>query len=311
MTVLASILLFALTRAEIIERMKAPPIMKVGGLVEVVAACPADLRREFQMPIATYVSNICTMLYRGLGEKPARFEEPGIVIYLGEVRTNRTDVIVRGGVRDDGAKYTRLTLPAPAYTDLVRLRRETVKAFYLAVKGRTLGDAEADRVFRDADPELKIDDEYRALALWRRGVYGKDTDDEHYLRLARSILQPGVARKADVLRFASRLYFYPEVHSSPFCGKYSSCSFREAITLAKRDARIRFLAYMKCPQVIAYGGGRGEDLLAAATAYSVFLRELAVYTKSEEELGRLLDEADAKLNAAMEAAAEFEKGRSK
>lgn len=289
--------------------MKAPPITKVSGLVEVVATCPADLRREFQMPIATYVSDICTKLYSGLGEKAVRFEEPGIVVYLGDVRTNRTDIIVRPGVRSGGAKYTRLTLPAPAFTDLDQLRRETVKAFYVAVKGKTLDDTEADRMFREADPELRIDDAYRSIARWRRGRYEDGHDDEYYLKLSRSVLQPGVARTADVLRFASRLYFYPDAYAAPFAGTSTCCSFREAIALAKKDIRIRLFAYSKYPLIIVYGGGHGEDLQAAATAYAEFLRELAAYEKSEAELGRLLDAAEAKLNAAMEAAKEFEKGR--
>ena len=40
--VLASLLLLALTRAEVIDRFKAAPIVKVDGLVQVVADCPAD-----------------------------------------------------------------------------------------------------------------------------------------------------------------------------------------------------------------------------------------------------------------------------
>ena len=45
-----------------------------------------------------------------------------------------------------------------------------------------------------------------------------------------------------------------------------------------------------------------EELLAAADAYSVFLRELAAYRKTPDELGALLDAAEAKLAAAFDAA---------
>ena len=40
MPTFAAILLFALTRAEIIERLKAPPITDMDGLVQVYADCP-------------------------------------------------------------------------------------------------------------------------------------------------------------------------------------------------------------------------------------------------------------------------------
>ena len=64
--------------------------------------------------------------------------------------------------------------------------------------------------------------------------------------------------------------------------------------------RTLFLAYAKSPQPGASGGRLASLLLAAALAYSVFLRELAAYTKSEEELRTLLEDADTKLNVAME-----------
>ena len=59
-----SILLLALTRAEVLERFKAAPITKVDGLVRVVADCPADMRREFQEPVASFVADVCRTLYR-------------------------------------------------------------------------------------------------------------------------------------------------------------------------------------------------------------------------------------------------------
>ncbi|MGN0855620.1 MAG: hypothetical protein ACI4R9_08900 [Kiritimatiellia bacterium] len=301
MSLLATALVLALTRAEIIERFRAAPVTKVNGLVQVVADCPADMRHEFQSPIAGYVADLCRMLYRAEKTQEMKFENPGLVIYLGDVRTNVAEIVVRTKKRADGTSFTRLYLPAPGFADLPRLRRESARAFYLAVKGEALDDAAVERALLKADPSLKADDDYAQLARWRAGerVAG---DDEQLLQLARSVLVPGIARPEDVLHFASRLFIYPEVYSAPFCGVYSGCSFREAISLAPKDVRIRFLAYAKSPQIVAYGGGRGEKLAAAATAYADFLRELAAYRKTEAELTALLDEADVKLNVAMEEA---------
>lgn len=301
MSFLATALVLALTRAEIIERFRASPITKVDGLVQVVADCPSDMRREYQSPIAGFVADICRQLYRAEKMQEVKFENPGIVVYLGDVRTNVTDVVVRTKRREGGETFTRLYLPAPGFADVAKLRREAVKAFYLAVKDETLDDASAEQAIRNAYPELKAADDYARLAKWRAGepVTG---DEEQMLKLSRSVLMPGIAWPEDVLHFASRLFIYPEAYSSPFCGRFYSCSFREAITLARQDARIRFLAYAKSPQIVAFGGGRGEKLSLAAIAYSNFLRELAAYQKSEAELTALLDDADGKLNLAMEEA---------
>lgn len=301
MSLLATALVLALTRAEIIERFRAAPVTKVNGLVQVVANCPSDMRKEFQLPIAGFVADLCRKLYRVEKTQEVKFEDPGIVIYLGDVRTNITDVIVRTKTREGGVPYTRLYLPAPGFADLARLRHESARAFYLAVKGETLDDAAVEQALCNADPSLKAADEYAQLAKWQAGEPVTE-DDEQMLKLARSVLVPGVARPEDVLHFASRLFLYPEAYSSPFCGVYPSCSLREAIALAKKDVRIRFLAYAKSPQLVAYGGGRGEKLAEAAIAYSIFLRELAAYQKTEAELTALLDEADTRLNVAMEEA---------
>lgn len=308
MTLLASILLLALTRAEIIERMKAPPVTKVAGLVQVVADCPSDMRREYQSPIAGFAADICNTLYRAEKIQPRRFADPGIVIYIGDVRTNETEIAVTRRVRDDGSRFTRLRVPAPGFADLSRLRRETVKAFFLAVKGVEIDDRTADAAIRDADPELRAATEYESLGRWLRGE-PVEGDDEEMLRLQRAVLMPGVATVEDVLRFASRLYLYPEAYSSPFCGRYHLCGFRDAIWMAKKDLRVRFLAYEKSALVVAYGGGRGERLADAAVAYSGFLREIAAGKKSEDELAAMLDDAETKLNVAMEEARKREEGK--
>ena len=65
MSVLAAFVVLALTRAEIIERMRTPPITMVQGLVSVYADCDAEQRREYQQPVAAFAANICRTMYAG------------------------------------------------------------------------------------------------------------------------------------------------------------------------------------------------------------------------------------------------------
>lgn len=304
---LASILLIALTRAEIIERMKAPPIIKTEGLVEVVADCPPDMRREFQLPIATFASDVCNQLYGGIGVRRERFKEPGIVVYVGESRTNVAAVVSRRKVRDDGTRFTRIFIPAPAFADLSRFRIELAKAFFLAVKGEEIGDREAEEALVTSTPGYKVNERYERIERWMRGEKVEGGDEE-LLRLQRSVLSPGVARVSDVLRFASRLWLYPDTYGIPFRGGRHSCSFRDAIALSREDITVRMSALDKSSTVVIFGGGRGPALAEAADAYSLFLRELAVGKSTDDRLRGLLDAADVKLNVAMEEARKREDG---
>ena len=310
MSVCAVILAAALTRAELIERFKAPPLTKVSGLVQVVADCPADLRREFQSPIATFAAEVCNTLYRADRAQPKAFPEPGILVYLGSGRTNDVRVVVRQGVRDSGARFTRLFLPAPGTTDLDRLRTEVVRAYYLAVKGEEIDGERAERAYQAADPALKADYLYGQIERWLKGEK-VDFDDAGMMRLCRSVLEPGKAREADVLRFASRLYLYPESFDRPFCGKYRYCSLEEAIRNLNVDPRLRLHAYLKAPQVMLFGGGRGETMSQAVDAYSKLLFDMARNEKTADELLAQLEDADIKLNIALEEARKREEAKTK
>ena len=313
---LAGILMLALTRAEMIERFKTPPITKVNGLVQVFADCPRDMRGEFHAPVANFASGVCRKLEVKERMKEPRFNEPGIVIYVGDVRTNRSDVVVRRQTRDSGRKFTKIYLPAPAFADVERFRLEVVKAFYYAAEGKELDDDEARQALIASDPQLKIDDEYARLSEWLAGEGPHDVFagaepselDEEYLKLMRTVIQPGAARRDDVLRFASRLRIYPRTFDSPIAGRFRDCSFADAIDLVAIDPRIRIFAYDKAPLVVAYGGGRSEELSSAAVAYSEFLLDLMRNKKSKEELKAQLDDADTLLNIALERAREDELG---
>jgi len=297
---IASLIVFAaLSRAELIDRFRAPPIVQVDGLIQVRADCNAAMRREFQLPIAGYAAGICRRLYQAENLKERHFERPGIVIVIGDIVTNVTNVVSRTEQRDDGTKWTKILVPAPGHADRSALCLAVVKGYYRALHGRDFGDEDARICLRNSDPDLKLEDDYRALEDWYAGKCGKE-DDEKYLKLQRSVLKPGVASRHDVTIFASRLFLYPAAFDQPFCDKFDCVSFREAIPLARIDPRIRFAAYLKIQEMVLFSGGRGEKLATAGLAYSEFLRALLACEKSEIELAALLDVADALLKGVLE-----------
>ena len=304
MTTLAAILLLALSRAEIVARFKAPVVTQAEGFVRVYADCPEDMRREFQMPVASFAAETVKTLRRGLSMKSERCPSPGIVISVGDVRTNDSSVVARA-VTNGADVVTRIYVRAPGYASLERLRIEVVKGFFRRVRRVELSDSEAVAAYRSADPELRVADERRRLEEWLatgRGV----ADDEEGIALMRRILRPGVASPRDILVFASRLYLYPPLHGQRFAGRYDCLSFRDAVACAPADPFVRRLALAKASEVPVFGGGRGAAMTAAANAYTQFLLELARGEKDSEGLLRMLDEADTLLNVAFEEAARRE-----
>lgn len=299
-----------LTREEIIARFRASPVTKVSGLLQVIADCPADLRREFQGPVSTFASDICNDLYRARMVQPAVFSEPGIIIYIGSSRTNDTSVVVRPSKREDGSSVTRIFLPSPASSDLDRLRTEVARAFSRCVDGKEVTDEEADEMLLDADPARKVDRKYELIEMWERGEKVPKTDEE-MIALCRAVLSPGVARESDVLRFGARLRLYPESFDRPFCGKFRSVDFADAIKFRNADPRIRFIAYAKTQSIVLFGGGRGEKLSDAAAAYAEFLLEIARNTLDDEKLKDLLEAADVKYEIALEEARKSDSERKK
>lgn len=301
---LAAIVVMALTRAEIVQRMRAPVVTQSDGMVKVYADCPEDMRREYQGPVAGFVADTVDTLYRSLAMKPLRFESPGLIVHVGDVRTNVSDVVSR--VSTNGARVvTRIYLKSPGYADIGRLRVEVARAFYRSVKGQEISPAAASKALRRADPRLRISDERSRLESWlATGGFGDEDEkadvqkrDEEALALMRKILEPGVPSRRDVITFASRLFIYPRTFDEKFVGGSDCVSFRDAVKLARKDPRVRFLAFFKANELPVWGGGRGDGLRDAADAYVEFLRELAKFEKGEDELLRMLDEADERLKA--------------
>lgn len=305
MKLLLAILLLALSRAEILQRMRAPVVTQADGLVQVFADCPEDMRREFQSPIARFAADTIQMLYQAEAMKPLRFRRAAVLIHIGDVRTNLAEVVSKVTTNDTRV-VTRIWLKSPGYADINRFRYEIIRAFYRSVKGREVDLLEAIAAFRKANPSVRIADERAELENWFAGYSrrfdGSVISDEDGLKLMKRVFEPGVASRRDVQIFASRLFFYPAYLSEPFVGRYSCLSFREAIRWANEDPRIRLIAYRRQGDPIVFSMGRSEPLIAAGRLYSRFLAELAQGKMTAADLAKLLDEADLKLKDAWEKA---------
>ena len=297
MVILSTVLVMALTRAEILERFRAPVVTQADGLVQVYADCPEDLRREYQSPIASFAAETVKTLYQGQAKKPVRFDRAGILIHIGDVRTNVTEVTSQAFTNDNRV-VTRIRVKAPGYADLYRLRLEIVRAFFRSTEKREVTEAEAIAAYRKGDPVLRIFDERMKLEDW---LAGRGTrDDEEGIRLMRRVFEPGKSSPRDILIFASRLYLYPPQYDIRFLGRFDRLSFREAVRFGRGDPVVRLVAYRKALELPVLGGGRSPELTAAANAYQAFLFELAKGERDEKGLKRLLDTADEQLNVAYE-----------
>ena len=295
---LSTVLVTALTRAEILERFRAPVVTQADGLVKVYADCPDDMRREYQGPIGSFAAETVKTLYQGLAKKPVRFASPGIVIHIGDVRTNDTAVTSAVSTNHENRVVSRIYVAAPGYADLYRLRLEIVQAFFRSVEKREVSEREAVSAYRRGNPALRVQDERMKLEDWLAGRGTKD--DEEGLKLMRRVFEPGKSSPRDVLIFASRLYLYPPQYDIRFLGRFDRLSFREAVKLARTDPLVRVVAYQKSFDMPVFGGGKSPELASAAYAYREFLLALAKGETEEKGLLALLDTADELLNVAFE-----------
>lgn len=286
-------LLLALTRAEIVERMRAPVVTQADGMVRVFANCPEDMRREFQGPVASFAATTLERLYRGERMRPVAFESPAIIIHLGDVRTNVTAVTARVATNESRV-VTRIYVPSPGFADLEALRTELVKGFYRAVRARECSDAEAYAAYVRADPDARRRLSRERIESFLRGdraAKGAGVDDEawdeEHLALMRKVLEVGVATRRDVATFASRLFLRPPFFSEPFRAGARSLSFREAVAERGRDGRLAPLARQKAVEVALYGGGRSAELGVAAQAFVVFLDAFASGADDEDLVAKL------------------------
>ena len=298
MALFATVLLLAISRAEMVERFKAPVLTQADGFAKVYATCSVDIRREYQAPVARFAGETLTALARAAKQPFARADSPRVIIHLGDVRTNRADVVVRVAT-NDAAVVTRLYLPSPAHADLARLRLEIVRAYCRAREGVELTDAEAGERWRMTDPDYRLARDRRRLQDWLEKGAG---DVDEGLRLLYRVFRPGTLSRIEARVFASRLWLYPPSFAEPFAGRFDALSFKDAIRYAKDDPAIRRAARQKADEMPVFGGGRGDKLKDAAAIYRVFLMSLADEKTSSEDLETILEVADMALNLAYEEA---------
>lgn len=299
MIFLSTVLLLALSRAEMIERFKAPILSPAEGFVKVYATCAVDIRREYQAPVARFAGETVTTLARAAKAPLVRAESPSVIIHLGDVRTNRADVVVRVATNDARAVVTRLYLPSPAHADLARLRTELVRAYCRAREGRELTADEAVERWQMTDPDYRLARDRRRLQDWLEKGAG---DGDEGLRLLYRVFRPGTLSRIEARVFASRLRLYPPTFDAPFAGRFDALTFADAIRLAKDDPSIRRAARQKADEILVFGGGRGDGLKGAAAIYRAFLLALADGRSSSEDLETMLEVADMAFNLAYEEA---------
>lgn len=123
--------------------------------------------------------------------------------------------------------------------------------------------------------------------------------DERLARLARSVLEPGECGKWELDFFSSRLLLYSPYYDMKLVDGRAVCSFREAIDIGETNLLVRATALLKSREVPLYAIGRGDRLRAAADTYTRFLLGVAAGEKKEDLL-KLLNKADSKLEAAYE-----------
>ena len=123
--------------------------------------------------------------------------------------------------------------------------------------------------------------------------------DERLARLARSVLEPGECGKWELDFFSSRLLLYSPYYDMKLVDGRAVCSFREAIDIGESNLLVRATALLKSREVPLYAIGRGDRLRAVADTYTRFLLGVAAGEKKEDLL-KLLNKADSKLEAAYE-----------
>ena len=156
------------------------------------------------------------------------------------------------------------------------------KLFRTTLEGFAAGRAfEGARFAADLTGETAPDEQDRA-------------SDERLARLTRAVLSPGRASQWDLKVFTSRLLLYPAEFDKNIGANGTSCTFREAIALSADHPAIREAAARKAREMLFCTIGRGTALAEASEAYRLFLTGLA-RRAAPDELGRLLDEADAQL----------------
>src|SRR5574344_1295540 len=103
----------------------------------------------------------------------------GLVIYVGDGRTNDAHVIERVDSNVSGALLTRVYLPSPGFSDLDLFRRAVAAAWFRAWVARNASDDVGrpsavpdwviDGLLRNLDPATRLADQLFVIGLWQQG----------------------------------------------------------------------------------------------------------------------------------------------
>ena len=132
------------------------------GFIRVVANDNPRDEVGFRLPILAFAGKTVDAIAKAFDIRRERVQEPGLVIYAMDGRTNDTRVIVRTETRRSGAPVVKIFLPSPGYSDLEELRTGIARAFL----GTELPDWVLQGALRSEDDATRREDVRFVLGLW-------------------------------------------------------------------------------------------------------------------------------------------------
>ena len=135
------------------------------GFIRVVANDDPRDEVGFRLPILAFAGKTVDALAKAFNLKRERVQEPGLVIYAMDGRTNDTRVILRSETRRSGTRVVKVFLPSPGYSNLDELRICIARSFL----GDELPDWVLQGVIRSENDATRRADERFVLGLWSDG----------------------------------------------------------------------------------------------------------------------------------------------
>ena len=132
------------------------------GFIRVVAYDDPRDEVGFRLPILAFAGKTIDALAKAYDLKRAKVNEPGLVIYAMDGRTNDTRVLVRSEMRKTGTNVVKIFLPSPGYSDIEELRRGIARAYL----GPDLPDWMIQGLMRSVDDATRREDERFVLSIW-------------------------------------------------------------------------------------------------------------------------------------------------
>ena len=139
--------------------------MSSDGFIRVVSYDDPRDEVGFRLPILAFAGKTLDAVSAAFELARTKANEPGLVIYAMDGRTNDTRVLVQPESRKNGSKVVKIFLPSPGYSDLDELRTGVVRAFV----GPELPDWVIQGILRCLDAETRRADQRFVLTLWSEG----------------------------------------------------------------------------------------------------------------------------------------------